>query len=275
MPCLRRQPKSTGASSSPQFENWSTLRRQTYGITQVNSRIRREVLPLYREKVVVRIDIRDPPHYITDVILSNERDSSLACGNISIDVRYDCIVDLRDAILLHDCAPNFHLRFTHPGGRNDDMMSILLDAHRWPKFHAYISERTSRLMIDIGISDALVFCPGLIDDLELEDDWGPPLLTWPYVLNPGFFAYVKGLIYVKEDFAEPWMSKSALSAEHWREGLARWCEELGLGGVMQNRCSFRPQVTQLEWKDVEVVKVLGLDCQQSTGEGDSATASHT
>ena len=244
MPRLRCQPKSTGASTSPQIEDWSSLRRQSYGLTQVSSRIRREVLPLYREKVAVRIDIGDLPYYVSDVILPGQTEVALVCGNISIDVRRDCSVNLQDTILLHNRAPNFHLRFTHPGGQDNDMMSILLETHCWPKFHGYISERTSRVILDIGISDALVFCPGLVDDQELDDDWEPPLLTWSYAFGSGYFVYVKGLLCIKEEFAEPWMSKSALSAAHWREGLARWEEDLGLGGAMQSRCSFRPQVSQ-------------------------------
>ncbi|KAF3036796.1 hypothetical protein E8E12_004674 [Didymella heteroderae] len=224
MPRLRRQQKSIGASKSRQIEDWSVLRRQTYGLTQVSSSIRKELLPLYREKVAVRIDIRDLPYYVTDVILSNQNDPARVYGNISIDVQYDCSVNIQDTILLHDRAPNLHLRFTHPGRQDNDMMSILLDAHRWPKFHAYISERTSHVVLDIGISDALVFCPGLVDDQELDDYWDPPLLTWPYAFDSGYFAYVKGLLYVKEHFEEPWMSKSALPAEHWRDGLAEWEE---------------------------------------------------
>lgn len=266
---------STEASTSPRIEDWSILRRQAYGLTQVSSRIRKEVLPLYREKVAVRIDIRDLPHYVTDVILSNQKDPALVYGNVSIDVRYDCSVELRDVILLHDCAPNLHLRFTHPGGQGSGMMSILLDAHRWPKFHSYMSERTSRLVLDIGISDALVFCPGPVDDLELDDDWDPPLLTWPYAFDSGYFVYVKGLLYIKEDFAEPWMSKSALSAEHWREGLAEWEDDLGLGGEMQSRCPFRPLATQPTPQNVEVVDVPDLGKLQSTSEDDNAAASHT
>jgi hypothetical protein len=244
MPRLRRQPKSTGAMKIPQIKDWSNLQRQTYGLTQVSSGIRREILPLYREKVAVRIDIGDLPDYVTEVILSKQEDIALVRGNISIDVRDDCSVDLQDTILLHDRAPNFHLRFTHPGGHHNDMMSILLDAHRWPSFHAYISERTSHLILDISISDALVFCPGPVDDEEPDEDWDPPLLTWPHAFYPGYLTYVEGLLYVKEDFAEPWMSKSLLSAEHWREGLAKWEAKLGFGGETQTRHSFRPQVNQ-------------------------------
>jgi hypothetical protein len=242
VPRLRRPPKPTGASTSPQIKDWNALQRQAYGLTQVSNLIRKELLPLYREEVAVRIDIHDLPHYVTDVILSNNKHLSLVYGNINIDVKYDCSVDLRDTILLHDRAPNLQLKFTHPGGQDNDMMSILLDADHWPKFHAYISERTSRVVLDFWISDALIFCPGPVDESDLEDDWDPPLLTWPYAFDTGYFTYVKGLLHIKEECAEPWMLKPTSTARHWRDGLAGWEEELGLGGLTHSRYSFRPQV---------------------------------
>nr|GFD61078.1 hypothetical protein [Tanacetum cinerariifolium] len=55
-------------------------------------------------------------------------------------------------------------------------------------------------------------------------------------------AYVKGMLYVKEEFAEPWMADSRTSAKDHRDGLARWEDELGLGGSTRQRCSFRPEV---------------------------------
>jgi hypothetical protein len=258
LPRLRHWPNSTGVTTSPHIEDWSILRRQAYGLTQVSSVVREEVLPLYREKVIVRVDIRDLPHYVTDVILSSQKGVALVHGNISIDVGHDCSVDLQDTILLHSRAPNFHLRFTHPR-RQNDMMSILLEAHRWPKFHAYISECTSHVVLDIDISDALVFCPGPVDDQEPDEDWDPPLLIWPYAFDPGYFVYVKGLLYIKEEFTEPWMSKSALPAEHWYEGLAKWEAKLGLGGAMQSRCSFRPQISQGKSQDADFVDVSDVD----------------
>lgn len=241
LPRLVHQPTSTGAPRFIQMEDWSTLQRQAYGLIQVNRQIRKEFLPLYRERVAVRIDTRELPNYVAEVIQCTHTNPALIYRNISIDVRYNCSVDLQNVLLLHDGAPNLHLKFTHPGGDND-MMSILLDTHRWPEFHAYISERTRLVILDIGISDALVFCPGLVDDLDSNDNRDPPLLTWPYAYDSGYFAYVKGLLYVKEEFAEPWMYKSHSSSEHWRDGLANWEDRLGLGGSMRLRCSFRPQV---------------------------------
>lgn len=261
MPRLRYRPKRTGASTSPQIEDWSTLRRQAYGLTQVSNMIRKEVLPSYRQKVVVRVDIRDLPYYVKDVILSNQNDASLVYGNISIDVGYVCSVDLQDTILLHNRAPNLHLQFTHPEGQDSDMMSILLDAQRWPKFHAYIAEQTSSVVLNIGISDsdAITFCSScIVSDQKLED-CEPHQFTWPYAFDSRYFAYVKGLLHIKEDFAEPWMSESALSVEHWREGLTNWEAKLGFGGVTQNRYSFRPRVTRSMLQYEDVVDLSGLD----------------
>lgn len=221
------------ATSTTHVEDWAGLQRQAYGLTQACSQIRKEFLPRYRQLTRIRIDIRNLQDYLFGILSSNSHNSTSVCGNISIDITTPCRLDLRDVLLLHNRAPNLHLSFTHPE-KESDMMSILLDTNRWPNFHTYVSNKASRVVLEIHFDDDyLVLCPDSADEeaSDEERDQQP----WAYPLTQGC------ILYVKEEFVEDWM-REPRDFESWRAGLGEWEDALGLRERKRIRCPFMPRV---------------------------------
>lgn len=231
LPLLTRVQSLDGITSPRQVEDWTALQRQAYGLTQVCRQIRAEILHIYRAQTKIRIDIRDLRDYLFEVLRCDGVDPIALSGNIAIDITAPCRVDLQDILVLHDSAPNLYLSFTHPE-KESDMMSILLDAHRWPDFHAYISHKTSRVVLDIDFDDFLVLC-GTSTDSE-DEDGESELQYWPYPWTQGC------VLFVKEGFVEQWMCEPIVF-ERWRTGSDEWESALGLKDRKKVRCPIRPQ----------------------------------
>ncbi|KAH6625852.1 hypothetical protein C7974DRAFT_396835 [Boeremia exigua] len=227
LPRLVPRSNSDNVSAPTHPSYWAGFQRQAYGLTQCCRQVRKELLPMYRENTKIRIDIWDLKNYLAKVIQpATTADPELLYGNISIDVTSPCRIDLQDLLLSHNCAPHLHLEFTHPE-RESDMMSILLDADRWPQFHAYISERTTQVVVDIDFDDFIAVC----GSMDSDDDQEP----WPYPLTQGC------VLHVKREFAEEWM-REPLVFEKYRAEMGDWEIALGLTGRKKIRCPFRPQV---------------------------------
>lgn len=113
------------------------------------------------------------------------------------------------------------------------MMSILLDANRWPEFHAYIAEQTSAVTLNIDYDDYIVFCPGPVDNLDSDDDLDT-VEQWQYPYTQSCS------LHVKEEFADMWMCKGWLGTDRWREGMLQWEKSLGLEKRKKARCIIRP-----------------------------------
>ena len=272
--------EAPGASIPEGVENWGSLRRKSYALTRVCRQIRKEFLPLYSKEVKVRVNIEALHHYLTDVVQNAGTDPKCAYGNISIDITKECSVDLQEILLLHDRAPNLHLSFTVPE-RESDMMSILLDADRWPQFHAFVAEKTSHVMLYIYFDDFYEcgFNCGFFTgrDTEFEtNDWRPdetddrpdetydrpdetyhrpdetyrrpdetydsPDETYDRLRKDGVYPYTQSCtLFVKEEFAEMWMEKSWHGSPRWLDGLYRWEADLGLKDRKKVRCVIRPE----------------------------------
>ena len=272
--------EAPGASIPEGVENWGSLRRKSYALTRVCRQIRKEFLPLYSKEVKVRVNIEALHHYLTDVVQNAGTDPKCAYGNISIDITKECSVDLQEILLLHDRAPNLHLSFTVPE-RESDMMSILLDADRWPQFHAFVAEKTSHVMLYIYFDDFYEcgFNCGFFTgrDTEFEtNDWRPdetddrpdetydrtdetynrpdetyyrpdetydrPDETYDRLRKDGLYPYTQSCtLFVKEEFAEMWMEKSWHGSPRWLDGLYRWEADLGLKDRKKVRCVIRPE----------------------------------
>jgi hypothetical protein len=214
-------------------ENWGSFQRKAYALTQVCRKIRREFLPLYRKEVKVRINIEDVDHYLTYAVQTAVTDPTSAYGNISIDITNERSVNLQDVLLLHDRAPDLHLSFTHPE-RESDMMSILLDADRWPEFHAFIAEKTSRVVLTIHFDDFIGCGYDSSEDSDSELDEKPEE-NWKYPYTQSC------TLFVKEEFAEMWMKRSWHGSDRWRDGLYQWEADLGLKDRKKVRCVIRPE----------------------------------
>lgn len=136
---------------------------------------------------------------------------------------------------MHNFAPNLTLCFTHREPRSD-MMSILLDAHRWPEFHAYISEKTTKVELIVDHDDFLELCPGPESESDSEEDGESYVLgtEWP-------FPYTQGcVLHVKEEFVESWMY--GYNVLQWPDGISIWEERLGLKDRKKVRCPITPKV---------------------------------
>lgn len=228
--------EAPGASSSDPVEDWGRLQRKAYALTRVCRQIRKEFFPLYRKKVKARVDMRDLRRYLTDVVQTGVTDPTCAYGNISIDITDERSVDLQEILLLHNRAPNLHLSFTHPE-RESDMMSILLDADRWPEFHAFVAEKTSRVILTIYFDDFIEcgfgrFGPGEDSDSDLDEE---PIKTWVYPYTQSC------TLFVKEEFVEMWMEKSWHGSNRWRDRLYQWEADLGLKDRKKSRCVITPE----------------------------------
>lgn len=176
--------------------------------------------------------MRELQDYLFEVILYGISDRSLALGNISIDITAQCVVALQEVLLLHDRAPDLQLSFTHPE-KESSMMSILLDIDLWPKFHAYIAEKTIAVVLNIDHDDFLVFCPGPADEIDSDEEL-EPVTQWAY-------PYIQGCsLHVKEEYVETWMSESWHGTDRWREGKYKWEAALGLENRKKVRCLIAP-----------------------------------
>ncbi|KAJ8116483.1 hypothetical protein OPT61_g2108 [Boeremia exigua] len=207
LPRLVPRRGSDNVSTRAATNDWTGCQRNAYGLTQCCRQIRKELLPMYRTHTKIRIDIRNLQDYLFDIIHHKTSNSTQIHGNISIDLTKACRIDFRDVLLLRDSAPNLHLEFTHPEP-DSDMMSILLDAQRWPQFHSYVAEKTTKIMLLIDSDDYIVLCGGGEDS---DDDWEPDP-SWPYPFTQGCF------VHVKNEFADDWMRLPAIPG-CWRVGL--------------------------------------------------------
>lgn len=236
IPRLVREKTPQSTTILEQTGYWNDLQRRAYSLTQVCRQIRKEFLPIYREIVGVRIDMRDLKDYLSTVIQNTNEDPTTVCGNISIDITSPCNINFRDTLLLHDRAPHLHLQFTHPE-TSSDMMSILLDSHLWPKFHAYISERTNRVVLNIYFDDFIIPCTDPADDSDFDEEEGHGTSEprWPYPYTQGC------VLHVKEEFIESWMRNPIVHAPY-RDGMSKWENALGLTDRKKTRCPFRPRV---------------------------------
>ncbi|KAF9691636.1 hypothetical protein EKO04_010259 [Ascochyta lentis] len=244
LPCLVQDSALEDFPACARTEAW-TGKRKAYSLTQVCHQIRDEFLALYRQNVKVSIRIDDLERYISEVIQPLNTDPTAVSGNISIIFESSGAINFRDIITLHNRAPHLHLSVPQDRA-SSDMMSILLNPHLWREFHAYIAEKTEQVQLHIEpdkpsdprYDDALVFCPGPVGDSDDDDCSWPPE---PRYLYP----YVQGcVLYVKEEFAEPWMYGSGLRNESYWKKRSEWLSVLGLDKRTRVRYKFRLRVQE-------------------------------
>ncbi|KAF2993455.1 hypothetical protein E8E13_002237 [Curvularia kusanoi] len=222
-------------TSFGRIEELEDLRRKSYGLTQTCRQIREEFLPIYRSNVKVRINIQDLQHYVADVIQGPSVDPMQAYGNIGIDVTGRCEVNLREVLLLNNCAPNFHLSLTRPE-EADGAVMFLLSAGGSPKpeLDAFIAEKTREVVLQVhrdprcpayrfgvdndfsgsGPDSDSEFYPDSDDDSQpalcrlaysdsSDDDAGDESQPVRYIPFQEMWSTCK--LIVKEEFVEQWM----------------------------------------------------------------------